>query len=221
MNNQKEMVNMKKNILFLLMSLLFFMTADVQAQGWCTENSCYVDETNFYAKVLTDINFLQNITIDGNKSTYQTGYMIAGSLGYCWHYNLRLEGEYAFRKNAIRRIHFFGQGSSRHGYFQTSSYMANLLWNLPLSLWGCTFGNIQPFIGAGIGYDFQHMHSSNDRIIFDQKWNHFAWQLMAGLAFPIFCNAEITMEYKFHQGGCHFYNHFIGVGLIYKFNFLR
>ncbi len=62
---------------------------------------------------------------------------------------------------------------SKHGHFQTSSYMANLLWDLPLSSWGCAFWNIQPFIGAGIGYDFQQMHSSNSRIIFNQKWNQF------------------------------------------------
>jgi outer membrane autotransporter protein len=99
--------------------------------------------------------------------------------------------------------------------------MANLLWDLPLSSWGCAFWNIQPFIGAGIGYDFQQMHSSNSRIIFNQKWHHFSWQVMAGLAYPLFCNTEITLEYKFHQGGCHFNNHSVGVGLVYKFDFLR
>ena len=46
-------------------------------------------------------------------------------------YGLRLEAEYAFRRNAIRKIHFFAEGSSKHGHFQTSSYMANLLWDLP------------------------------------------------------------------------------------------
>ena len=134
---------------------------------------------------------------------------------------MRLEAEYAFRRNDIRKIHFFAEGFSKHGHFQASSYMANLLWDLPLSSWECAFWNIQPFIGAGIGYDFQQMHSSNSRIVFNQKWNHFSWQLMAGLAYPIFCNTEITLEYKFHQGGCHFYNHSLGVGLVYKFGFLR
>ena len=181
------------------------------------KTACCVDETNFYAKILGGANFLQNTTIEGNKSTYKTGYIIAGSLGYCWRYGLRLEAEYAFRRNAIRKIDFFTEGFSRHGHFQTSSYMANLLWDLPLSSWGCAFWNIQPFIGAGIGYDFQQMHSSNSRIIFNQKWNHFSWQAMAGLTYPIFCNTEITLEYKFHQGGCHFYNHSVGVGLVYKF----
>lgn len=217
---------MKKNILCLLMPLIFFMAADAYAQEWCAkdsccyEDSCCVDETNFYAKFFGGANFLENTSIGENTSTNQTGYILAASLGYCWCYGLRLEGEYAFRRNAIRKIHFFGQGSSEHGYFQTSSYMANLLWDLPLSSWGCAFCNIQPFIGAGIGYDFQQTHATNSRIIFTQKWNHFSWQVMTGLTYPIFCNTEISLEYKFHQAGCHFNNHSLGVGLLYKFGLM-
>lgn len=217
---------MKKNILLFLMSLSLFMTADAQTQGWyhddscCYEDSC-CDETNFYGKVFGGANFLQNTSINENKSTYQTGYIIAGSLGYSWSCGLSLEAEYAYRRNEIKKIDFFEEGTSKHGHFQASSYMGNLLWDLPLSSLGCACWNIQPFIGAGVGYDFQQVHSSNSRIIFNQKWNHFSWQAMAGLAYPIFCNTEITLEYKFHQGGCHFDNHSVGAGLVYKFGFLR
>lgn len=227
MKNNNEIIKMKKNILLLLTTLVFFLVADTQAQEWRAQDSCYsedncsVNKTNFYAKIFAGANFLQNTRTNGNKSLYKTGYAIAGSLGHCWHYGLRVEGEYAYRRNAIRKIHFFGQCCSKHGHFQTSSYMANLLWDLPLSLWGCTFWNIRPFIGAGIGYDFQQIHSSNSRIVFHQKWNHFSWQMMTGLTYPVFCNTEMTLEYKFHQGGCHFYNHSLGVGLVYKFGFLR
>jgi outer membrane autotransporter protein len=208
---------MKKNILLLLMPFSIFIAADAQA-----EDCCYADRMNFYAEVFGGANFLQNTTIDGNKSTYQTGYTFAGSLGYRWRPSgLRLEAEYAFRRNAISKIDFITQGSSNHGYCQASSYMANLLWDLPLCSWGYTFWNIHPFIGAGVGCDFQRMHASNSQIVFNQKWTQFAWQLMAGLAYPIFRNAEITLEYKFHQGGSHFYNHAIGVGLVYNFGFIR
>lgn len=208
---------MKKNILLLLIPFLLFMASDAQAQEWCDDDGCCVDERNFYAKILGGANFLQS----RNRSTYHTGYIIAGSLGYCWRYGLRLEAEYAFRRNTISKIYFFGQGSSKHGHFQASSYMVNLLWDLPLSSWGCAFWDIQPFVGAGIGYDFQQTHSTNSCVNFSQKWNHLSWQAMAGVAYPIFCNTEITLEYKFHQGGCHFYNHSVGVGFLYKFGFLK
>ena len=215
---------MRKNTLIPLTALLFFMAADMQAQERCDKDShSYKDNrcvygTNFYAKFLGGANFLQNTSIDGNKSTYQTGYIVAGSLGNCWrHYGLCLEGEYAYRRNAIKKIDFFTEGSSKHGHFQSSSYMANLLWDLL----GCAFWKIQPFIGGGIGYDFQQIRASNSRVVFNQKWNHFSWQAMAGFAYPIFRNTEITLEYKFHQGGCDFNNHTVGVGLVYKFGFIK
>lgn len=216
---------MKKNILLLLLSHLLFMSVDAQAQEWCEDDPCnYEDsssahETNFYAKISGGANFLQNTSNDGNEASYKTGYIVAGSLGYCWRYGLRLEAEYAFRKNSIRNIDFFVEGSSTNGRCETSSYMVNLLWDFPLSTWGCSFWDIQPYLGAGIGYDFQQMHSSNSRVVFNQKWKRFSWQIMTGLAYPIFCNTEMTLEYKFHQGRCHFYNHSIGVGLAYKFGF--
>lgn len=192
------------------------MAMDAQAQERCVEDFCCVNETNFYAKILSGVNFLQNTAIDGNKATYQAGYIIAGSLGYSWCYGLSLEVEYAFRRNAIRKIHFFSEGSSKSGHFQASSYMANLLWDLPLSSLGC-YWNTQPFIGVGIGYDFQRMHSANSRVTFNQKWNQVSWQVMAGLAYPIFCKTEVALEYKFHRGNSHFHNHSIGVGIAYKF----
>lgn len=212
---------MKKGILLFLMSLLFSMAVDAQAQERCGEDFFCVNETNFYAKILSGVNFLDNTSIDENKATYQTGYIIAGSLGYSGRYGLCLEVEYTFRRNAIKKIHFFSKDFSKSGHFQASSYMANLLWHLPLSSFGCAFWNIQPFIGAGIGYDFQQMHSSNSRIIFNQKWNQVCWQVMTGLAYPILCNTEVTLEYKFHRSNTHFYNQSIGVGLAYKFDFLR
>jgi opacity protein-like surface antigen len=210
---------MRKNIWLLLISLLFVMAADAQAQEWGEKAPCCVDKMNFYAKISSGANFLQSNTIEGNTFTYQTGYIIAGSVGYCWRYGLRLEAEYAYRRNAIKKAHFFVDDFSKDGHFQASSYMANLLWDLPLSAWGFACWGIQPYIGAGIGCDFQQIHSSNSRIVFNQKWHQFSWQMMAGLVYPIFCNTEMTLEYKFHQGGCHFYNHSLGVGLVYKLAF--
>lgn len=218
---------MKKNISLLLRSLLFFMAVDAQAQECCDaassyfEGNCCVNEKNFYSKIFSGLNFLQNTSFDGTKPTYQKGYIFAASVGYYCNDGMRLEAEYAFRKNSIKEIQFFSQGLSKHGHFQTSSYMVNLLWDLPLSTCKFALLNIQPFIGVGIGYDSQQMHSNNSRIVFNEKWNHFSWQIMAGLAYPIFCNTEITLEYKFHQGGCHCYNHSIGVGLVYNFGCLR
>jgi opacity protein-like surface antigen len=216
---------MKKNILLVVTSFLVVMSAHAQPQDWCVETPCCYEDNNctnntsFYAKIFGGANFLQNTHISENRCKYETGYVVAGSLGYSWRYGLRVEGEYAYRNNAIKRIHFFTEGSSKHGHLDTSSYMANVFFDLPLSACGCSFWNIGAFIGAGVGYDFHQMHARNSRIVFKQKWNHFSWQLMAGLSYPIFRNTELTLEYKFHQGGSRFNNHAVGAGLAYKFNF--
>ncbi|MES2121520.1 MAG: outer membrane beta-barrel protein [Chlamydiota bacterium] len=193
-----------------------------KANAQAARESCCVDGMNFYVEAFGGANFLQHTTIDGNKTSYQTGYVFSGMLGYSWNdCGLRLEAEYAFRRNAIKKMQFITQGSSHQGHFQTSSYMGNLLWDLPLCWLGCPLWKIQPFIGLGLGYDSQKVHSSNSFVDFHQKWHHLSWQTMAGFAFPLFPHAEITLEYKFHQGGSHFYNHSVGLGFVYKFGFIK
>jgi len=217
-----DLIYKKKNFLLMVLLLLFSMTAHAKDQkgsakdSSSNENRCWIDRPNIYAKIFGGTNLLQSTTISGNTANYRTGYIFAGSLGYCWRYGLHMEAEYAFRKNAISEMQFITGGASHQGRFETSSYMANLLWYLPLCSWGCSFWKVRPLLGAGIGYDFQQMHASNSRIVFYQRWREFSWQLMAGLAYSIFYNAELSLEYKFHQGG-NFYNHAIGVGLAYKF----
>lgn len=210
---------MKKNILLLLISFLFFTATHAQDQESRNEKHCDVDRTNFYVRFLSGVNFLQSNTTDENKSSFKPGYIIDGLLGYCLPCGLRLEAEYAFRKNGIKKIDFYVEGCSRDGNLKDSSCMANLLWDVPVSSWICALGDIQPFIGAGLGYDFQQMRSWNSRIIFDQKWNSLSWQAMAGLTYPILCNTDMALEYKFHQGASHFYNHYVGIGLVYTFGF--
>lgn len=214
MNN--TITQRKKNIPLLLLTLLFFSTTAIEA-----DDNCSLDKKCFYTKFFAGANFLQNSTVDDNKCSYQAGYILAGSVGYFFYYGMHVEAEYAYRRNAISNITFFGHGSSDDGHFQTSSCMANLFWDLPLCSWGCRFWNIRPFVGTGVGCDFQKMQALSSRIDFNQSWTHFSWQLMTGLVFPIFRNLELTLEYKFHQGGSHFFNQSAGVGLVYKFGCLN
>src|SRR3984957_9787554 len=115
MKNHNEMINMKKNILLFLMSLLFFMAADAQAQEWysegscCYEDSCCVDKTNFYAKILVGANFLQNTAIEGNKSQNQPGYIMAVSLVFFWRFDLLWKRKFFFSKQRKKNTPFLGK----------------------------------------------------------------------------------------------------------------
>lgn len=208
---------MKKNLPLLFTAFLFAIAVDAGAQErYSQDDCCCADMENVYAKLFGGANFLQNTSVSKNKASYHPGYIFAGSIGYCWQYGLHWEAEYAFRRNGIDKISFVNQGKSNRGHFQTSSYMANMLWYVPLSTWTDECWNFRPLIGAGLGYDFERMVASNSRVVFNQKWHTFSWQTMIGLAYTICCNTELTLEYKFHQGG-HFYNHAIGLGLAYRF----
>lgn len=190
---------MKRTTLLLLSFLL------ITCKGY--------SEENYYAKLFSGVNFLQNTTINGNKTTYNTGFIIAGSIGYRFDCGISLEAEYAYRRNGINKISYYIEGHSKNGHYQASSYMANLLWDLPLYNCYC----FRPFIGAGIGFDSYKLHASNSRFDYNQSWKHFSWQLMAGVGYPVYCNTELTFEYKYHHNGNHFYNHTLGVGVIYTF----
>jgi len=211
-----------RKIIFMVSMLLCVLT-NAQADEYCDccYDECYdrcMDSNTFYAEILGGANFLQTQKSDGIKYDYQAGYIISGSLGYRWFYGLRLEGEYAYRRNRLKKYHIFGRSFKLHGHFQSSSYMANLIWDLPLSCWGWGCLKIKPFIGGGIGYDLQQVKSHKEGLYYRETKKNFAWQVIAGLGYPLFCNTDISFEYKLHKGGFkHIYSHSAMVGLTYKF----
>ena len=170
------------------------------------------DANNFYVKVLGGAHFLHADSNGGIQPSFSPGYIVGGSLGYQLCYGLNVEAEYAFRRNNMRKIHFFGQDFKNRGSFQSSSYMANLIGNL--SICEC----FQPFLGLGIGYDVKQFHTreAGFEIVNDKKG--FSWQLMVGINYPYFCNTDVALEYRFHKGPLHnFYSHALAVSVAYKF----
>lgn len=208
---------MKKAILLIVIPLLLFASEETKAETECECCSIETCVDPFYVEVAAGGNFLQVQRSHGLKVISQPGYIIAGSLGYRWNYGLRLEFEYAFRRNPTKKIHVFGRSNEINGHFQSSSYMANLLWDLPISSWGCDFWQIRPFVGGGIGCDHQQITKQDTTLTFSQNNKGFSWQLIAGLGYPIFCHSDISLEYKFHKGGFSIYNHSILLGLTYNF----
>jgi opacity protein-like surface antigen len=200
----------------LLVTLSFFCFSTARAE-FCNDSFC--DGNKIYAKVFGGANFLQTKKRDWIKTDYNTGYIVSGSIGYYWRYGFHLEAEYAYRRNCLRRGHFFDRSFKLSGHFQSSSYMANLIWDLPISrLSCCRCWKIYPIVGGGVGYDFQQIRSENRKIVVRRNSKRFAWQIIAGLGYPIFCNTDLSLEYRFHKGGFkHIYSHSVGVGLTYSF----
>ncbi len=146
------------------------------------------------------VNFMQNVTLSesgegsGTAKFRQPGFTGLGSIGWGFGNGLRLEVEGNYRNNTINSIGAEGSGGGR---VNTYGIMANAFYD---------FNGISPFVvpyvGGGVGYGWrqaQNIHLNYD----DDHWNgsngNFAWQLMAGAAFPIAAvpGLSLTAEYRF------------------------
>lgn len=169
---------------------------------------------NVYISFLGGANFVEFHQHEGIKPHFQTGYLLSGAVGYEWCNGLSLEAEYAYRRTSMSKIHYFGQDFHIPGSFQSSSYMANLIWDFPIE---CFLSDSSLFLGGGIGYDVQQFHASQDGFRLNDNKKGFSWQWMVGLEYLLCNQTKISLEYKFHKGPLkNVYNHAIGVGLSYE-----
>lgn len=193
----------------IIISLLVLLCA--QAEGNFSEGN--FSEGNFYAKMLGGGNFIQTKEHHGVKSSFQSGFIISGGIGWRGWKGFGLELEYSFRKNTLKKIHFWRRSYEMGGDFQSSSIMANVLWNLPVE-W-C----FRPYIGIGCGYDYQQLHVRKLRIIHHlAKREDFSYQVIGGVAYPLTPRLDVALEYKFHKGGFKYiFDHSIEIGCYYNF----
>lgn len=171
---------------------------------------------------------------DGSRSRSRTntGYVAAASIGYRWCNNFRAEFEYAYRFNKLKGHHHkhhdvtSSQEYRSHG--KNEAYSNAYLFNLVYDIAWCNDWCIKPYIGAGIGYAQHHVRLRSHNVIVvggpeiaykaRSKNNGFAWQVLAGLAYPICDNLDLSIEYRFFKGNLkHLYNQNVGAGLRYYF----
>lgn len=184
---------------------------------------------------------------DSNNNTHQrlnfdTGYVAGGIIGYRWCEGLRLEAEASYRRNELRSHKHDSSSSSsssssntrHHGHLSEWAYMVNGIYEVPSCYWDCwdccRCWDIVPYIGAGIGYGVQRLHTShsNESGLLDDSSSHhhnhkgrkkgFAWQVMAGLVYHVSCNFDMSLGYRFHKGRLNsVYNHALDVAAIFHF----
>lgn len=160
------------------------------------------------------------------NSTFQTGYVGIGSVGYGFGNGVRVELEGNYRRND------YGRGSAAfqtRGSEEKYGAMVNALFDLDV---GSPY--IYPYIGVGAGYARIHQnfnYSLPPYIGFhDGDDNGFAYQAIAGLSFPIppVVGLSAVAEYRYYSvTGDHSYggyktrgdyNHALMLGLHYAFN---
>lgn len=211
---------MKKFVLPFLAVIMLLITVQSEAMNYgdfYQDISCPDERCNFYAEIFGGANYIETQTRKNIKFDFDTGFMVAGTYGYRLCYGFRFEIEYAYRRNPLKKIYFYDISHKFSGRYQSNAAMANLVWDIPFNNYFCTW-LFQPFIGGGVGLDYQEIQAKSRRFCCHKKKKQFAWQAVAGIKYPIFCNMNIFAEYRFHKGGFRkFENHTIGGGLTYNF----
>jgi len=125
---------------------------------------------------------------------FDYGWVGVLSLGYAFGNGVRVEVEGSYRDNDVNGINGFnGIAAPRNqsGSVNTWAVMANAFYDFNLG-WNLGGVGIVPYIGGGIGYAQQNFDSvqissptTNRGIRIDGDDGNFAWQLIAGAAFPI------------------------------------
>jgi len=209
---------MKKIVLLTILFAAFLVPQCVKA----------VDLEGFYVGATGAANFIQNSGSNhhhrGNRNRFDTGFFGAIDLGYRWCSGFHLQAEVAYlyndhKKNRRHSGDVLGSGRRHRGHRDVWAAMVNVLYDINLC-W-C----VEPYVGVGIGY--AHVRNERHDRFFERRHdrkndNQFAWQVIAGLAYPICDNIDVAVEYRFFDTTTsrhekNLYNHAIGANLKYYF----
>jgi outer membrane protein OmpA-like peptidoglycan-associated protein len=152
--------------------------------------------TGIYIGAGAGVNFLQSAKDNGIEIDANTGFVGVLSVGYGFGNGLRLEVEGNFRHNELDRIDVGRTRLNASGNVRSYGAMVNAIYEFPL-------GPVQPYIGGGIGYVWQDLdgraRGGGLTATFDDTDGAFAFQGIAGLAFPIAAvpGLAVTAEYRF------------------------
>jgi outer membrane protein OmpA-like peptidoglycan-associated protein len=129
------------------------------------------------------------------------GFAGVGSVGYALGNGFRFEVEGSYRNDGLRQLNGTPFPTAASGNVRMYGAMANALFDMDVGVpW------LFPYIGAGVGYQWTNLHgvsavSPTTPFSFatDDTQGAFAWQVIAGLSFPIprLPGLSLTSEYRF------------------------
>jgi len=203
---------MKK--LGILLSIISILIVGKAFASPCMETfPCDARDEAIYAGVFGGANWLHSPHVDEAKVGFFTG----GAVGYQFEAPFRLEGEVAFRRNCLVKINSDDKSKLRvHSH--TWSYLGNLYYDFD-----CLY-QIKPYLGIGMGYAQQRTYLKLENVasvegsavnvsVKGKRERGFAWQAIAGIAYPICDKVDLGLEYRFFDARARGRDHCIGLGL--------
>jgi len=171
--------------------------------GWNIANDSDLDVSGALANQMQSSGIRRS-----GEASFDDGWVGVLSVGYGFGNGLRAELEGNFRDNAIDSVSGFqgaGRLSNTGGRQQTYGAMANVFYDFDVGPdpFGTGIG-FMPYIGGGVGYGWTKWNgvravTPDSRLVIDDTDGQFAYQGIAGVAFPIESvpGLALTAEYRF------------------------
>ncbi len=194
-----------KKIFFVIGAFLSMTLANSASAQCCPPVDCGCGD--WYVGAFGGFNWLSHKGSDHHHvHNYKSGYLFGGDIGYRWENGFRLEGEVSYRHDK-NKGHHSHHNKKAH---KATAFMANGLYQFDIDCFP-----IDIYFGGGLGW--VNTHHNHDRH-HDGKKNGFAWQLIAGIAYPICENLDLDLEYRFFdESKSKFNNSSVDLGFRYYF----
>lgn len=138
----------------------------------------------------------------GTDFRWDLGLVGLASIGYGFGNGLRVELEGDYRASSLRQFSTPGVPTGADNNERTYGPMANVLYDFDLTQFGLP-PYVMPYLGVGVGYQWTNVNNlaANSTALtarFDTTRGNFAYQGIAGVAFPVVgTGLAITLEYRF------------------------
>lgn len=179
---------------------LFITAASVLASSaaYATETGPYVS-VGVGVHVPTDATSDANIPLNANptpfRSSFDTGFIGIGSVGYKWDGHVRTELEAAYRQSDFNKVN----GTPANGIQKGIGISANIIYD---------FDNesaITPYLGVGFGIssDKWKRVATTGIPSFNDRSTAFQWQGIAGASMQMSPRVGVFVDYRYINSGKH------------------
>jgi opacity protein-like surface antigen len=190
-----------KKILLASAAILAVSAMPAAADGAPTMTGCGC----WYAGLSAGGNAMQDETaitaFSGTISTsFDTGWALSAQVGYRFENGFRTELEFAYRKNDVDSVDYFGPVTDASGDVSQTSLIANVLYDIHLT------DDLSLSLGAGAGLAGAsiNVEGLGGPLVVDKGdgWG-FAWQLIGGVNWSLSPDTELYAEYHYMRNDRH------------------
>ena len=145
----------------------------------------------------SNINYTNALGASANgKTTFDTGYILSGAVGYRWFSGVRTEVEFNYRRSDLNAI----SGATAAGRQQVMGLMGNILFEVG------DVGGFRPYVGGGAGVGWNKWNNVQGgtsltfpagTALYNDRDPAFQWQGIAGVSHALSDGIDVFAEYRY------------------------